>query len=319
MISRFMDGSALPQTIMGYVFRSSGKHQIGLATLSVAVFTLSTIPLELQRRIINDAIKSGATSTILWLAATYAGVALVEQGLKLILNVYRGWVSEAAVRRLRKPLEVLPEGLIDVTGTRVAMMVDEALPIGGFVGTSISEPLLQGGILASVIGYMVFLEPYMGLLSLAFLAPQMVFVPLMQRAINRRAADRIKTVRDVSTDMIVTGTAIDAQIERIFSLNMGIYKIKYSMNLLMNLMHYFAVAVALGIGGWFAVAGRIEVGTVVAVVAGLGKLNDPWGDLVSWGREFSVVSVKYRLFADVLTQRTEVHASRQTRYLDTAD
>jgi ABC-type bacteriocin/lantibiotic exporter with double-glycine peptidase domain len=105
--------------------------------------------------------------------------------------------------------------------------------------------------------------------------------------------------------MINIGNAVDAQIERVFSLNMGIYKIKYSMNLLMNLMHYFAVAMALGIGGWFAAAGRIEVGTVVAVVAGLGKLNDPWGDLVNWGREFSVVGVKYRLFAATLAQRTD--------------
>lgn len=301
-----IEAPVLPETIMGYVFRYSGKHQIALAALSATVFALSAVPLELQRRIINDAIKSGATNTILMLAAVYAGVALAEQGFKLILNVYRGWVSEAAVRRLRRTLEVFPEGQTDVPGTRVAMMVDEALPIGGFVGMSISEPLLQGGILASVIGYMVFLEPYMALLSLAFLVPQMIFVPLMQRAINRRAEARIKTIREVSGDMIDAGIAMDAQIERIFTLNMGIYKIKYSMNLLMNLMHYFAVAVALGVGGWFAVAGRIEVGTVVAIVAGLGKLNDPWGDLVSWGREFSVVSVKYRLFADALAQRTQL-------------
>lgn len=278
----------------------------------MAVFTLSTLPLELQRRIINDAIKNGATRTILWLAAAYAGVALAEQGFKLILNVYRGWVNEAAVRQLRKTLEVLPEDQTDVTGTRVAMMVDEVLPIGGFVGMSVSEPLLQGGVLVSVIGYMIYLEPYMALLSLAFVVPQMVFVPLMQRAINRRAADRIKMMREVSSDMIDAGTAVDAQIERVFSLNMGIYKIKYGMNLLMNLMHYFAVAVALGVGGWFVVAGRVEVGTVVAIVAGLGKLNDPWGDLVSWGREFSVVGVKYRLFADALTQRDDGMASPRT-------
>lgn len=117
----------------------------------------------------------------------------------------------------------------------------------------------------------------MALLSLAFLAPPMIFVPLMQRAINNRAEARIKTIREVSSDMIGTGIAVDAKIDRVFSLKMGIYKIKYSMNLLMNLMHYFAVAVALGVGGWFAVAGRIEVGTVVAIVVGLGKLNDPWG------------------------------------------
>ncbi len=48
-------------------------------------------------------------------------------------------------------------------------------------------------------------------------------------------------------------------------------------------------------------AGEVApVGAVVAVVSGLGKLNDPWGDLVNWAREWSVDSVKYRLFADAV-------------------
>jgi hypothetical protein len=38
------------------------------------------------------------------------------------------------------------------------------------------------------------------------------------------------------------------------------------------------------------------------MVGGLGKLNDPWGDLVNWARELSVVNVKYRLFADVVNR-----------------
>ena len=41
----------------------------------------------------------------------------------------------------------------------------------------------------------------------------------------------------------------------------------------------------------------MNIGTVVAIAGGLAKLNDPWGDLVNWARELSVVSVKYRLFA----------------------
>src|SRR5215468_4730755 len=100
-----MDGSALPRTIMGYVVRSSGRHQVALAALSAAVFGLSSVPLELQRRVVNDAIKNGAIETIMWLAIAYAGVALLEQILKMALNVYRGWVSEDAVRTLRRTLE----------------------------------------------------------------------------------------------------------------------------------------------------------------------------------------------------------------------
>src|SRR4029077_9995559 len=83
----------MPPTIMGYVVRFTGVHQVGLALLSVAVFLLSAVPLELQRRIVNDVIGKGSFKTLFWLAATYALVALSEQTLKLVLNVYRGWVA----------------------------------------------------------------------------------------------------------------------------------------------------------------------------------------------------------------------------------
>jgi len=301
-----MDRPLLPRTIIGYVIRNSGVHQLGLATLSAAVFGLSAVPLELQRRIVNDAIKNGATRTIMWLAIAYGGVAILEQGFKLALNVYRGWVSEDAVRTLRRTLHEKGVGQEPAAqdagevGTHTAMVVAEAEPIGGFVGMAISEPLLQAGILVSVIGYMAHLEPWTLVLCAAFLLPQMLFVPPMQQAINRRAGARIATLREVSGGIVDTGAPAEEGIEHVFTLNMGIYKIKYSMNMAMNLMYSLTVAVALGAGGWLAVSGRIEVGTVVAVVSGLGKLNDPWGDLVNWAREWSVDSVKYRLFADAV-------------------
>jgi ABC-type bacteriocin/lantibiotic exporter with double-glycine peptidase domain len=302
----------MPRTIVEYVLRFTGKHQAGLALLSVAVFLLSAVPLELQRRIVNSIVDKGAFGTIAVLAAAYAGVALVEQSLKLCLNVYRGWVAESSVRRLRVVVgsHHALEHSAAVTGVEVSMILDEVEPIGGFAGVAVSEPLLQGGILVSVVGYMLYLDPRLALLGLAFFLPQLVFVPLMQGAINRRAQARILTKRELSGDVIeAAGEGGDgdwewarAPIERVFSLNMGIYKLKFSMNLLMNLMHHSAVAVALGVGGWQVLHGRIEIGTVVAIVGGLGKLNDPWGDLVNWARELSVVEVKYRLFADVVNR-----------------
>jgi ABC-type multidrug transport system fused ATPase/permease subunit len=179
-------------------------------------------------------------------------------------------------------------------------VVSEAEPIGGFVGMAISEPLLQTGILVSVIGYMTYLEPWALALSAGFLLPQILFVPLMQRAINRRAAERVKALRHVGGDIVATGVPEEEGIQRVFELNMGIYKIKFSMNLMMNFMYHAAVAVALGVGGLLVVHHHLQLGTVVAVVSGLGKLNDPWGDLVSWGREFSVDTVKYDMFVEAL-------------------
>jgi ABC-type bacteriocin/lantibiotic exporter with double-glycine peptidase domain len=299
----------MPPTIMGCVMAFTGLHQAGLALLSVAVFGLSAVPLELQRRIVNSLTARSGVETIFWLAVGYAGVALAEQLLKLTLNVYRGWVAESSVRRLRHRICAIAPGAHTAsaqgTGMEIAMILDEAEPIGGFMGISVSEPLLQGGILVSVIGYMFVLQPQLALLGLAFFLPQTVFVPLLQRAINRRARARILIKRGVSGAIAQGRRAEVAQrtrggIQRIFALNMGIYRLKYSLNLAMNLMHHLSVAVALCLGGWMALQGRIEVGTVVAIVGGLGKLNDPWGDLVNWGREVSVVTVKYRLVAEAV-------------------
>ena len=77
-------------------------------------------------------------------------------------------------------------------------------------------------------------------------------------------------MRDVSCAIVVETPLLAAleqvdegRIDHVFTLNMGIYKLKYSMNLLMNAMHHLAVAAALGGGEWFATTGRIDVSTVV--------------------------------------------------------
>ena len=303
----------MPDTLFGYIWKVSARHQVGLCLLSVTVFLLSAVPLELQRRIVNDAIGKGAVDTILWLALAYAAVAIAEGAVKLCLNIYRSWVSERAVRHLRLGIGALTgnalaaEDRAMAEGVEISMMLSESEPIGGFVGMSISEPLLQGGILLSVFGYLAYLEPWMALLSVAVFAPQLVFVPLMQRAITRRAGERIRTLREVSGEIVGASggdaaltAAQNGRIDNVFTLNMGIFKLKFAMHFLMNLMHHLGVAVVLGVGGWYAVQGRIEVGTVVAFVSGLAKVNDPWGDVVNWFREMTVVDMRYRLVADAM-------------------
>ena len=301
----------MPKSLFGYIWKTSARHQVALCALSVVVFLLSTVPLELQRRIVNDAIERGAVQTILWLAIAYAAVALSESGVKLFLNIYRSWVSERAVQEMRKGIGGLGgraaagDGA-KAGGVEASMMLSEVEPIGGFVGVSISEPLLQGGIFLSVFGYLAFLEPWLALLALGIFSPQFVFVPLMQAAINRRVERRIETLREVSGGIVgaaaegepVSGARQSPKIDRVFRLNMGVFKLKFSMNALMNLMHHLGVATALGLGGWYAVQGRLDVGTVVAFVSGLGKVNDPWRDLVNWFREMMVVRVRYGLIAD---------------------
>jgi ABC-type bacteriocin/lantibiotic exporter with double-glycine peptidase domain len=54
--------------------------------------------------------------------------------------------------------------------------------------------------------------------------------------------------------------------------------------------------------GWWVCTGHIEIGGVVAFISVIGRLNDPWGDLVNYFRDVNVSQIKSRLLADAVNQ-----------------
>ena len=148
----------LPTNLFPYVFAVSWQHQIALVALTVITFLLEIVPLELQRRVVNNLVKERPFQLVIILCAAYAGAVLIQGATKLGLNIYRGWVSENATRDLRRHVigysrSAQVDAPAEARGIGAAMIVAEVEPVGGCVGTSISEPLLQAGILQSVLGY----------------------------------------------------------------------------------------------------------------------------------------------------------------------
>jgi len=311
-------GYRLPNAIFGYVFVVSWPHQFALVILTVVTFLLEVAPLEIQRRAVNDLVKGRSFKLVITLCAAYAGVVLVQGMTKLVVNVYRGWVGENAIRDLRRHVlaylrvaRVAAPGP-EARGVGAAMLVGEVEPIGGFVGSSLSEPLLQGGILLSVFAYIVHIDRWMAAAAFALFVPQLVFVPLMQGAINRRAGARVWVLRQLGVSAIDTrpvsierDISDTKRIDRVLKLNMGIYKLKFSMNFLMNFCSHLQIVGALLIGGWMVHTARLEVGGIVAFISGVGRLNDPWGDLVNYFRDLTLTQVKYNLVANRVNELSE--------------
>jgi ABC-type bacteriocin/lantibiotic exporter with double-glycine peptidase domain len=315
-------GGRTPEGLYGYIWQTSGRAQILLAILSVFIFLLDLVPLELQRRIVNDAISRKAFTELIWLCGVYALTALVQGAAKLVWNVHRNSVGEATSRRLR--LDTFTAALrhpepdaASKEGVGISIILSEADPVGLFVATSVSEPVLHGGVLIAVFSYLLYLQPWMALVALALFLPQTVFVRLVQNAINRRTEARIQVMRRLSAG-IVTETAegvlerearsYNQRVRNIYSLNMQIYRRKYSMNFLINLLYHLGTVGILFVGGWLVMQGRTEVGTVVAFISGLTKVNDPWNDLVTFFRDMTNARVKYRLIAKVLDDRDPAEA-----------
>jgi ABC-type multidrug transport system fused ATPase/permease subunit len=300
----------LPRAVFGYVLATSAVHQLALLALTVTVFLLEVVPLELQRRIVNDLVKHRPYSWAVGLCAGYAGVVLVQGSTKLALNIYRGWVGERAKRDLRRRVHTVVEAPLvsspaaEAQGIAISMIVAEVEPVGGFVGESVSEPLLQAGIMASVLAYLIHIDVWMALAAFGIFIPQLVFVPILQAAVNRRTGARIRVLRQLGVAMIDRNDGGDDQrrIEQAFALDMGIFKFKFTMNFLMNICSHLQVISALLVGGWWVYTRHLEIGGVVAFISGIGRLNDPWGDLVNYFRDVNVTQIKYRLLADALDQ-----------------
>jgi ABC-type bacteriocin/lantibiotic exporter with double-glycine peptidase domain len=69
------------------------------------------------------------------------------------------------------------------------------------------------------------------------------------------------------------------------------------MNFLMNLLYHLGIIGILAVGGWLVLQGKTEVGTIVAFISGLNRMNDPWGDLVDFFRNLTNTGLKYRMIA----------------------
>ena len=299
--------ATLPSALLPYVITTSWMHQLPLLALTVTVFLLEVVPLELQRRIVNDVVKHRQYSAIVLLCAAYAAAVMVQGSVKLALNIYRAWVGERAKRNLRRCVCIAAEDgspTTDAQGTAVSLMVAEVEPVGNFVGGAVSEPLLQAGILAAVVVYVIHLDTWMGIAALVLFIPQAIFVPVMQRAMNRRTGVGVRLLRQLGTGLITTdrdgATIVAAEapgIDRVFRIDMQIFELKFTMNFLMNLCTHGQIILALLLGSWRVLQDDIEIGGVVAFISGIGRLTDPWGDFVNYCRDLSVNSVKFRLIA----------------------
>lgn len=303
------------KTFYRYIWKVSGRQQILLTVLAIGVFLLELVPLELQRRIVNGAVERREFQYIVLLCLIYLGVALVHGALKLILNVYRGSVSEKTNKRLRMQVNAVDtEGSARRStpgeeGVKISIIVSEVEAVGTFVGSSFAEPVLNGGILLSVLAYMVYTQPWMALVAFVMFCPQLLFIPFLQDAINRRTRRRIETMRALSNDIVNEAAArtrrpakrtFRRRIAFVYFLNMQIFVRKFGINFLMNLLYSLSVVGILGVGGWLLLQGRTEVGTIVAFLSGINRMNDPWRDLVNYFRDMTNASTKFHLVAEKL-------------------
>lgn len=290
----------MPRHLYTYVWKVSATQQVRLCLLTVLVFPLSLAPLELQRRIVDDAIRNGLTDLLIWFGGLYLAVLLAHGALKYARNVYQNRIAEGVIRLLRR--RIVHDGNFGAqadAGTKQSIIAAEAEKVGAFVGESLSFPLLQAGVVISIAGYMLIVEPLVAAIAISFFIPSLLIVPIIQNKVNRLAEERTTRTRELGEQVLSEDMADrkepDSLIEAIYGLRLRIFYYKYFMKFVNNLIGHLGPLSVLMVGGWLVIRGETEVGTIVAFISGYERMVNPARDLLNFYRRLSAMRVQYRL------------------------
>jgi len=286
------------------IWIATGRQQIASIILSLCVAALAAIPLQFQKDIINGLSDSMERQKLLYLCAGYLGVLAMSSGLKFAMNYRSAILSESVIRQIRNNIyseNFGPESETAIKrGSLVTMVAAEAEQVGSFAGDAIASPLLQVGTLASIVTFVAISQPYLGLFILGIIAPQAIIVLTLQKYVNRQVVQRVKLLRQ-TTGLISAQEVKEVQqvivddFNKIFETRRQIFKLKLSMKFAINLIQGVGTVGILLIGGLMFLKGLTDIGTVVASLTALTRINDPWRALIAFYRTLSTVRVRFDL------------------------
>lgn len=294
------------ETLGGFVWRASGAHQFYVGLIAIAVALLNFAPIDVQRRIVDVAIANRDVEALLFLGALYLAIVLIQGVLKYALLLYQAWVGESAVKTSRDQLAIVaserPAQDEVTSGQTVNVIGREIDNVGGFVGTSISEFVVNLTLLIVIAAYMLYIQPVIALVSAVFLVPQIFLALYMQGELNTLVERQVGLVRKLG-DESVTESASNSEtpgnafrtIRSIFRNRIRFYYLKYGLKTLLNVANAMGPLMVLIVGGYLVIQEQATIGTVVAFVSGFERISGPLHDLLNFYREYQQAKVQHQM------------------------
>lgn len=307
--------SIVKRSLTSWIFDGNVKLQIALAIIILLIVAIRVVPLEMQKRIVNEAINLRKIDLLITYCGIYLAAVVLASGLKLFINIIQTRISQKATAEMRKQLyhHVLnmPLGFFRNTqpGTVVNSLINELTIPGNFVGMAVAVPLTNVLTLLAFAGYLIVLNPLLGIISFSIYPVMLYVIPLLQKFVNRDNKKRVNASRKLSSKIVESVSGIhevqangafeienkkyDKIVDYLMKIRIkwGIYKfaIKVVSNFFMN-MGPFLIFI---IGGYLAIKGQLGLGALVAFLSAQEKLYDPWKELIEFYQVYQDGSVNY--------------------------
>jgi ABC-type bacteriocin/lantibiotic exporter with double-glycine peptidase domain len=292
-----------------------GLQLLLLAIILISVF-FRVVPLELQKRIVNEAISRRDEHLLLWYCGLYISAVLLAGLSKYLINMLQVIIGQKILIGLRTELymHVLHLPLQRYRGLRpgsaISAITGELNAIGAFLGQALAVPLTSILTYVVVFSYMFSLSHMLTLITIAVYPFELIVIPLLQKKFNAWNQKRITTVREMSDTVneAINGIVeiqsynryqfeksriglLIAKLYRI-TITLNIYKfgIKFSGNFFQALGPFLLFLV----GGHLAINGQFTLGALVAFLSAHEKLYDPWQELRLFYQDYQNARVVYQ-------------------------
>ncbi len=318
----------MEKSLFAYAWRYSRAEQLKLLVLTVISFPVLYVSLELPKLIINDAI-GGAEfprtllgielSQVSYLAVLCAAFlfAVIAGGLlKMVLNTYKGSISERLLRRFRFALITriirfpLPHFRRTSQGELISMVTAESEPLGAMMGELIAQPLFLAGQMLTILAFLFLQSFWFGLASVALIPLQAYVIPMLQRRINMLQKERITKVRGLSQTIGETVAGVEdlrannavryqladftARLHEIFVIRLDIFRRKFFMKFLNTFINQLTPFFFFSIGGYLVIQGELTLGALVAALSAFKDLSAPWRELLIYYNQIQDYGLRYR-------------------------
>jgi putative ABC transport system ATP-binding protein len=249
------------------------------------------------------------------LTVAFLAMIIVNGGLKFQINTMKGWLGERMLRRLRYALFdhilrfPLPRFRRVKSAEMATMIKDEVEPLGGFVGESLMTPLFLAGEALTAMFFIMYQHVYLGMIALGVVLTQAFIIPRLRRRLlvlarerqlsARQLAGRIAEVADGAIEVHAHDTSnyeraeISSRLGRIFRIRFEFYQRKFLIKFLNNFLSQVAPFLFYLVGGYLVIQGKLDIGTLVAVIAAYKDLPSPIKELIDWDQQRLDVQIKY--------------------------
>jgi len=303
------------RSLFSWVLTSNLKLQGILLVVIVVTVAVRVFPLEMQKKIINEAIGERKIDLLLMYCGYYLVAVVSASGLKFAINALQTYIGQESLADMRKKLYAhiltLPIGFFRNAspGMIVSSLVTEVATAGDFIGQAIAVPVTNILTLLAFAGYLFYLNPLLAGLSMVLYPLAIIFVPMMQRRSNAANRERVDTGRKMSTMIGETVSGIHEihgnasyrlENERFADITDKQFKIRLRWNLwkfgIKNSNNFFQSLgpfVLFLVGGYLAINGRFDLGALVAFLSANEKLYDPWKELMEFYQNWQDSTVTY--------------------------